>query len=138
MGKASHILVGDSSGSCLSVEFAGTDSFQLHPEDGILLDTNHYLADPSLNTVEAFPTTHERLQQGCALVRDNPSAARLHAMLRDQSRGVESICRPYSPTLTPGFGLVGSVFTVMMDLAAGTMQLQRGPGADAPVYQVAV
>jgi isopenicillin-N N-acyltransferase-like protein len=138
VGKASHVLVGDAGGDCLGIEFAGTRSYQLQPEAGILLHTNHYLADPALNTVEAFPTTRERLEQSREWVCSDASTSGLQALLRDQSRGTESVCRPYSPSQTPGFGNVGSVFTVLMDLAAGSMQILRGPAADSPAYSVAV
>jgi hypothetical protein len=138
VGKASHILVGDSSGACLSVEFAGRTSHRLEPLDDILLHTNHYLADEGLNAVEAFPTTRERLQQGQEIVAVDASSESLHKLLRDQSRGVESICRPYSLSETPGFGAVGSVFTLLMDLVSGVMQIQRGPGREADPYEVMI
>jgi isopenicillin-N N-acyltransferase-like protein len=136
VGKASHVLVGDAAGACLSVEFSGIESFQLEPDGDLLLHTNHYLSESAANTAEAFPSTHERLQQAQAMLAADSSPAGLLAMLRDQSQGELSICRPYSLSEATGFGRVGSVFTVMMDLAEREMQVYRGPAEDARCYRV--
>lgn len=136
VGKASHVLVGDAEGACHSVEFSGTESFQLQPEGELLVHTNHYLSESAANTAEAFPSTHERLQQARAMLAADVSPAGLLAMLRDQSQGELSICRPYSFSEAAGFGRVGSVFTVIMDLAEREMQVYRGPAEDAPSCRV--
>jgi hypothetical protein len=136
VGKASHVLVGDAAGACHSVEFSGTESFQLQPEGDLLVHTNHYLSESAANTAEAFPSTHERLQQARAMLAADASPAGLLAMLRDQSQGELSICRPYSLSEADGFGKVGSVFTVIMDLAEREMQVYRGPVENACSYRV--
>jgi isopenicillin-N N-acyltransferase-like protein len=136
VGKASHVLVGDASGDVLSVEFSGGQNLRLEPQEDVLLHTNHYLASAELNDLEAFPSTHERLQQAGEMLAADSSSDGIHAMLRDQSRGEMSICRPYSESATPGFGRVGTVFTVLMDLPERTMNIQRGPNADAANWEI--
>jgi isopenicillin-N N-acyltransferase-like protein len=138
VGKASHVLVASAEGACLSSEFAGTRTFRLSLRDGVLVHTNHYLAAEASNSLEAFPTTHERYEQALGVLCRAASAENIEALLRDQSRGVQSICRPYSPSDTPGFGNVGTVFTVVMELAVGEMHIHRGPKSDATPYRVRV
>jgi hypothetical protein len=38
----------------------------------------------------------------------------------------------------PGFGDVGTVFTVLMDLRAGEMQVRPGASPETPFYPVSV
>lgn len=125
-GKASHVLVGDRDGGCLSVEFAGCHSWRLQPEAGVLVHTNHYLAEPSLNERELYPSTRERLDRARHLLARDGSRSGIRAMLLDQTEGEFSICRPYSPSGIPGFGPVGTVFTVIMDLRRGNMEIRAG------------
>jgi len=137
-GKASHILVGDRDVGCISVEFAGGNSFRLRPEDGLLLHTNHYLAAQSLNTAELFPSTHERIHRARSLLARDTSRSGIRAMLLDQSEAELSICRPYSPSEIPRFGTVGTVFTVLMDLRRGEMEIRAGSQGDKEFYRVSV
>ncbi len=137
-GKASHILVGDGDGGCLSVEFAGGNSLRLHPQADVLLHTNHYLAAPSLNTAELFPSTHERFRKASRLLASDASRSGIRAMLLDQSEGELSICRPYSPSGILGFGAVGTIFTVLMDLKRREMEVRAGSRDNDDFYRVSV
>jgi isopenicillin-N N-acyltransferase-like protein len=136
VGKASHVLIGAANGECLGMEYAAADSHALQPQAGVLLHTNPYLADAGLNTMEAFPSTHERWHRASQLLAEDNSRAGVRAMLLDQSQAEFSICRPYSPAAAAGFGNVGTVFTVLMELEAGTMQVRPGANPETPFYQV--
>lgn len=136
VGKASHVLLGAADGECLGMEYAATDSHALQPQAGVLVHTNHYLADAGLNTMEAFPSTHERMARATQLLAADNSRAGVQAMLLDQSEAELSICRAYSPAATAGFGNVGTVFTVLMELEAGTMHVRRGANPETPFYRV--
>jgi isopenicillin-N N-acyltransferase-like protein len=125
-GKASHVLAADAAGGMLSAEFAGETWHLLQAQDGLLLHTNHYLADESLNCAEAFPSTRERLSRGLALLRTDNSREGLWGLLQDDSNDTLAICRPYSPSGTDGFGDVGTVFSLLMDLDGGEMTLRKG------------
>jgi isopenicillin-N N-acyltransferase-like protein len=127
-GKASHILVGDASGDYLSVEFAGESHHSLATKNGLLWHSNHYLASEELNIGEAFPSTGERYVRAGQLLGEDASSSGLWKMMLDQSECQMSICRPYSPSGTPGFGNVGTVFSLLMDLQQGTMRIR--PGCD--------
>jgi isopenicillin-N N-acyltransferase-like protein len=127
-GKASHILVGDASGDYLSIEFAGETHYSLAAENGLLSHSNHYLASEELDTGEAFPSTRERYVRAREMLREDASRDGLWRMMLDQSEDQMSICRPYSPVDTAGFGNVGTVFSLLMDLKQGTMRIR--PGCD--------
>jgi len=137
-GKASHVLAGDSEGRCLSVEFAGRQKRQLQPEGGVLLHTNHYLANDALNSAELFPSTRERYSKARALMLIGKSRESIRAMLLDQSEADLSICRPYTLSEIPGFGDVGTVFTLLMDLKQGGMEIRAGSHGDGGFYRVSV
>lgn len=125
-GKASHVLVADNKGRCVSAEFAGESYHLLQPMNGLLWHSNHYLASEALNQAEAFPSTRERWSRAKQLISEDPSAGGLWRMLEDQSEKELSICRPYSLSATPGFGPVGTVFSLLMELNQGTMRIRRG------------
>lgn len=135
-GKASHILVASATGEYSSVEFAGDGHYQLPLDDGLILHTNHFLADPDLNTVEAFPSTYQRYQTARKLSAADSSEAGIVALLLDQTQGENSICRDYSPSLTAGFGNVGTVFSVIMQLQRGCMLVRAGSDPDTDFYPV--
>jgi len=137
-GKASHILVGDRGGHCLSVEFSGRSLYRLRPESGYLLHTNHYISQPGLNTTQLFPSTHERFSRGRSMLAQRSSGEDIRRMLTNRSEGENSICRPWSPSGIPGFGDVGTVFTLLMDLGRGEMEIRKGPGADGEFYRVRI
>ena len=126
-GKASHILAGDARGEYLSTEFAGESQYSLKTHNGLLWHSNHYLAADE-NTGEAFYSTEERYTRAETLINADSSADGLWQMLLDQSEGLKSICRPYSPSEAAGFGNVGTVFSLMMDLKRGSMRIR--PGSD--------
>jgi len=137
-GKASHVLIGDEKGACIGIEFAGAKCHYLHPDSGLLLHTNHYLADDALNDVELYPSTHERLSQARAMLIDDPTRNGILGMLVDQSQAELSICKPYTPSLTRGFGNVGTVFTVLMNLVDGSMMIRKGSSPGGDFYRVEV
>ena len=138
VGKASHVLVADATGNCASCEFAGTEAYRLSPSGGMFLHTNHYLAAEAAGSPDAFPTTRERMSRAQEMLAEDSSRNGIELMLRDQTRGEFSICRPYSPSASPGFGKVGTVFSVIMDLDSLSMQVSRGPSLEQTFYTVQV
>jgi len=137
-GKASHVLVGGRDGACISVEFAGAHSHRLQPEAGLLLHTNHYLGDDSLNEFDWYPSTHERIRKAKELIGKDSSRDGILRMLSDRSEAELSICKPYTASESRGFGKVGSVFTVLMDLAGGHMQIRIPSHGEGEFYRVSV
>ena len=138
VGKASHILVGNAVGDCLSVEFSGPVRHILCADDGLLWHSNHYLAHDDLNSSEAFPSTRERYARAGRLLSEDASINGLWQMMSDHSEGELSICRSYSPSATPGFGNVGTIFSVLMELQQGTLRIRRGDSPDRSDYTIKI
>ncbi|HEB26966.1 MAG TPA: hypothetical protein ENI05_04200 [Porticoccus sp.] len=136
VGKASHVLVANSEGDYLSVEFAGDRHFELPLQKGLLVHTNHYLADTALNTVEAFPSTHDRYRCANRLLDDAADMQGFTTLMLDQSEGLNSICRPYSASTTPNFGNVGTVFSVLMDLSQRALFIRPGSSQSKAFYRI--
>ncbi len=122
-GKASHLLVADATGDSLSVEFAGKRWFELQPRDGFLCHSNHYLADDALNRGELFYSTRERQHRA---EQSLAGGGETWALLGNRDDGPLSVCRPYAPAETPGFGEVGTVFSLERALAEGELRIRRG------------
>ncbi len=136
VGKASHILVANATGDYLSVEFAGPRHFLLATRDGRLCHSNHYQAAEELNTGLPFYSTRERLARAEAMFLTGD--AEPWSVLTDRCDGPLSVCRPYGPSESPGFGEVGTVFSLQMDLAARELRIRRGCDPAAPDYRVAL
>tara|TARA_R110001592_G_scaffold357416_1_gene660488 strand:+ start:44230 stop:45258 length:1029 start_codon:yes stop_codon:yes gene_type:complete len=131
--RSSHFMVGDGSGSCIGMEFAGGRSQELQPQDGVLLHTNHCLA-PNLKGA-ILPSSQERYQRAMECLKNGGERDRsaLLAILSDQSQGDLSILCPYHSEALMGNLQVGTCATVVMDLAEQAMYLRRGPHAGAIV-----
>jgi isopenicillin-N N-acyltransferase-like protein len=138
VGKASHVLVADKQGRYLSIEFAGEHYYSLPLDNELLIHSNHYLHDSSLNLAEAFPSTYERYSCAKKLLAEDSSADGIYKILLDQSEQEQSICRAYSPSATPQFGNVGTVFSVLIDMQAGVMYLRPGSSASANFYKISI
>jgi isopenicillin-N N-acyltransferase-like protein len=135
-GKASHVLVADRNGGSFGIEFAGGQSHKLESAADYQLHTNHYLSDASLNGDEMFPSTYERLEQAGKLLDRDASPIGIRNMLTDQTRAELSICKPPTESVTPGFGRVGTLFTVLMDLRSGSMDIRVGSDKKSNFYPV--
>ncbi len=139
-GKASHLLLAAAGGACHSVEFCGPRACELSPHNDLLIHTNHYL-DETAAGLDAFPSTHERFARAGSLCEqsrgnDGLSVEAAQALLLDRTEGELSINRAYSPSLTPGFGRVGTVFSIIMDLRQGVFWVR--PGSSEVFTQLAV
>ncbi len=76
-----HFLIGDSSGTGISIETTGRRSVRIPIEESTYAHTNHYL-DPGLKKVEK-----KRDPKGCSSER----LARIDTILRDGRGGIDSI-----------------------------------------------
>ena len=139
IGKASHVLVADQFGQYLCVEFAaGKYHFIPIDHQGLIVHTNHYLADDTLNSQEAFPSTYERYSRAKEILAYDRSNKGITSILTDQSEGLGSICRPYSPSTLKNFGPVGTVLSLIMRPNEKTMRIRLGDNPEMPFYKVHV
>jgi isopenicillin-N N-acyltransferase-like protein len=125
-GKASNILVGDSSGRCFSVEFAGNQSFTITPENEVLVHTNHYLGQAINPDQGVFCSSYARLrtaQEKINLITEQ-SLAEMKAILLDRSNAELPINRRYVPD--DDLENLGTVCTIIMDLPNQSLYLKKG------------
>jgi isopenicillin-N N-acyltransferase-like protein len=131
-GKSSHFLVADYRGDSLSIEFAGSERYEVQPFDGCLIHTNHYIGNGAENAGGMVPGSAERLTQGREWLRGIGARDLEHmkSILLDDSAGAVSINSPYHAEELLGGLEVGTCATVIMDLLHRTLYLKKGPGAD--------
>lgn len=130
----SNILVGDATGNCFDVEFAGSEQNWLPCAENTTFHTNHYCCESARCHNEPFESklqsSYARFDRTSELLANNSdfSLARMKSVLLDQT-GLLPIHRRYEEY--PGFPRqhkVGTVATILMDLKQRSLKLQRGSG----------
>jgi len=139
-GKASHFLVADDQGDYCSIEFAGSQRYEVQPFDGCLIHTNHYIAPGTENMDVLVPGSEERLVQGKEWLRGigGHDLEQMKSILLDDSAGSKSINSCYHAEELLGGLQVGTCATVIMDLPLRRLYLKKGPGAAGGFVQVPV
>ncbi|MEW6672491.1 MAG: C45 family peptidase [Thermodesulfobacteriota bacterium] len=134
LGKASSIMVGDRFGKSLNVELAGDESFALPPAGRVRIHTNHYLARPLNADAGIFRCSYARQRMAEKLLSGEPSLSleTMKQVLRDRSDKDLPIYRKYIPH--PVTQTIGTVCTVIMDLANLQMHIKKGNSAAARFY----
>jgi len=128
-GKSSHLLVGDAGGDACSMEFAAGERFEVDPEDGVWLHTNHCVADAGCDKAVRIPTTVERLgtARGWMAANTHRDVAGMKDMLLDESPGAGALNVHYHPEPLLDNQDVGTCATIVMDLPGREMHIKRGP-----------
>ena len=116
-GAASNIPCADASGEVACFEVAPAGWAELHPEQGVVVHTNHFVCGSLLATQAPLGQTlssQPRLDTARQHARGAPlDFEKLQAFLRDESDGHLSICRSPDPALPPE-GRVESVAGIIM------------------------
>jgi isopenicillin-N N-acyltransferase-like protein len=137
-GKASNILIGDSSGHCFSVEFAGDESFTITPENNVLIHTNHYLGRDLNPDRGVFCCSYARLRTATekAGAITEPSIEAMKSILLDRSDKELPINRRYIPD--DDLEEMGTVCTIIMDLPNQSIHLKKGHTSETDfiVYKI--
>lgn len=129
-GKASNILVGDKSGHCFSVEFAGDESFAVIPNNEMLIHTNHYLGRDINPDRGVFCSSYARMRtaQAKANAVAEQSIDEMKSILLDRSNKELPINRRYIPD--DDLEEVGTVCTIIMDLPNQSIHLKKGHASE--------
>ena len=131
-GTASNLAIADAGGTSFDVEFAGSETLAPGTGGDTFAHTNHYLGrtinrpgDPEFDNSRArLDVALERLAAGPAATPGS-----LKDILSDRSHPEFPIYRPY--THSDELGLTGTVATIVMDFAAGTLHVRKGNDAGA-------
>ena len=130
LGKASHVLVGDDRGGCISMEYFGDERFEVDPDNGVLLHTNHCVAKGAEGRNADLATSCARYDAADAMIarQSRHDLAAAKEILLSQTPDPDAINMPYRPQSILGDHRVGTCATLIMDLSERTMLLKRGPG----------
>ena len=135
-GKASNILIADADGNGFDMEFCGQDSYRLEANTNYLLHTNHYLGKPvnSENNPD-FASSYARFNKATQILADNPerNVETISRLLSDDSNRSLPIYREYLPD--ESVHEVGTIFTIIMELAQQKMLVRKGKGPDARFFK---
>ncbi len=131
MGKASHILIGDSSGSCASFEFVGQTRHEVVIEQEAFLHTNHCIAADASNSVVGLANSRERFSWASELIHseEKHNLAAAKKILLSRVPGPSAINRPYVESEAWEGYRVGTCATILMELKPRIFHVKRGPGA---------
>lgn len=125
---SSCVTIADARGQAVSLEVTPGGVGELHPQDGLLVHTNHCVVDftragerPQMPASSSQP----RFERATGLLREQHgqiSAATLKGVLRDREGDVNAICRLPDSNLHPA-DRVESVLGVVMELDRGVLHL---------------
>lgn len=129
-GKASYIPVATASGEAAGFEFAGDQGAELAPEGGVLLHTNHCLAEGLAG--QMLPTSQPRYDTTQTSLKRHSAGtvADANALLSDDSQGEVAVLRRYSPVADMGGLDVGTCATIVMELDHARFRIRRGPNPE--------
>ena len=131
-GASSNVQSGDASGETAALEFSPRGLSVIRGaqsgDQRALCHTNHFLAEaaarhsaallPSYSTHPRF----ERISELAGAHKGRYSPRDLQRMLRDDTQGLQSICRPPDPAAEPEVRME-TVASVIMDLGARVMNI---------------
>lgn len=131
-GKASNIMLADSNGNGVGIEFCGDRSFVLEPGKDFLLHTNHYLGE-AINSphCEDFASSYARFKKAKSLLENDKdhSLAQMCRLLSDESDSELPIYREY--VVNDSVHELGTVCSIVMSLAQQKMLIRKGKGEKA-------
>ncbi|MBI5505709.1 MAG: peptidase C45 [Deltaproteobacteria bacterium] len=137
-GRSANVLVADRDGQRFDFEFAGDERFELPDNDEVLAHTNHYLGRDIVVLRELYENSSIRLARAAQLGRAHSqrSSEAMRSMLSDRDDPANSICQSYRPQML--LGDIGTVCSIVFDLAAGVMHFRRGNAPHAPfqIYRI--
>ena len=131
-GKASNLIVADASGNGFDFEFCGERHHRIDPINGSLIHTNHYLGE-NINSSqdEYFYSSFARYKTANLFLS------------KESARDMETMCRLLSDDTDTAFPIyrdyvadesvheLGTVCSIVMDLAAQRMRVRKGKSANA-------
>jgi len=130
-GKASNILLGCEDSSCLDIEFAGNENFELISDNDFLLHTNHYLVRKINPDIESYKCSLTRYNTASEIINNQQlqSIENIKNLLLDSSNKNYPIHRKY----VKGNILddSGTVCTIIMDLKKKIIHLKKGNSPDS-------
>ncbi|MCP4186764.1 MAG: hypothetical protein GY763_04080 [Gammaproteobacteria bacterium] len=135
-GKASNIIVADVSGNGFDMEFCGDEYYRLDPVANTLIHTNHYLGD-EINSANdpAFFSSYARFNKATEILSSTKehNLETMLDLLSDDSNQEFPVYRNY--VADESVQELGTVGTVVMQLAQQKIHVRKGKGTDAGFFE---
>jgi|Deesub1362B_J571_1020462.scaffolds.fasta_scaffold04133_7 isopenicillin-N N-acyltransferase-like protein len=138
--SSSHVLLGDTRGGILGVEFSPKGTARITPNRGLVIHTNHF-CDSQLSVKDSglslIPDSSRRLERAWHLLseRNRLSIRDLKCILSDHKDGPSSICRHIDP-LQPLHQQMETVASLILDLNKGTISATFGQPCKNPYHEL--
>ncbi|HXL49183.1 MAG TPA: C45 family peptidase [Xanthobacteraceae bacterium] len=128
---SANVVIGAAGGDIVDIESSPDHVSRLHPEDGIITHSNHFLTGGHGESLleKISPNTLYRADRMRALLaphRDAVSVAHMRAAAADHFGAPYAICRHADPR-APADTRTMTVGAVLIDLEARTMHVANGP-----------
>lgn len=132
--RATHFLVADAHGECVSMEYLGSSAHEVEVTDGVLVHTNHAIARQARVQMEAVAGSlarYARVRELCSF--PGPATVeRAKQILSDQKEELCFLNVPWrNSQFMPG-EQISTCAGIVMDLAARTMHVRKGFDLNAP------
>lgn len=130
MASPAHFLIASRDGKMAGTEVSPVRTAIIDPEDGMVLHTNH-ICDPRLQEAVAdFPILDsmprlKRIRELMSRLPDDAGQEELFIVLGDHHGYPDSICRHVNDN-DPEHAQMETVFSIVMDLASGTLAYRIG------------
>jgi len=131
-GASSNVQCADADGETAALEFSPRGLNVIRGggagSERALCHTNHFLTEAAAKHAASLPatfSTHPRFERICELTgahKGRYSPQDLQRMLRDETKGLQSVCRPPDPAAAPEVRMQ-TVASVVMDLGARVMNV---------------
>jgi isopenicillin-N N-acyltransferase-like protein len=139
---AANFLVAQRSSAAVDIEAVPGDVDVLLPEHDVLTHTNHLLS-LRLSGVrclgkQVFPDSYPRLARVRGLLEERHGTIDVTAartILRDHAGTPDSICRHVDEVVDEEGRRIHSVFSLVMDLENGTLEVTNGPPCSAEYFR---
>lgn len=133
---SNNMIVSHAGGICIDFECAPDETFQLHPEDGLLVHANHWLSPVALSKLKDTGILNTpdslyrdiRVRELLAPQRGRITVDAVKAALLDDYETPWSVCRPPRPNLSNN--LSATVAQIVMVPAEGRMDVAMLPALD--------
>lgn len=134
-GRATHFLVGDAHGDCMSIEYAGDVSHEVAASNGVLVHTNHLVAPGcEVELTEAVAGSVARYRRAAELcaIPGPASVERAKSILADQENEASPINVAWRASRFVQGEDISTCAAIVMDLAARTMHVRKGFDTTVP------
>lgn len=141
LGANAHFLIAGANGEAVSVETGPQNNDVMYADEGYLAHANHFVSPRMTGFIDVghrnFPDSFLRYGRMKKMLRDagtEVTTEDVKEMLKDHTDFPDGICRHFGAHRQPGHSSE-TVFSIVMDLTAHTMEIAPGNPCETPYYK---